>query len=33
MARHEYTNAFSTDAWRDVIRSSFASPDHESDPK
>jgi hypothetical protein len=27
IARHEYTNAFGTDSWRDAIRSSFADPD------
>jgi hypothetical protein len=39
LAQDEYINAFDTDAWRDVIRSSFApptpaprSPDLESEP-
>jgi hypothetical protein len=29
IARHEYTNAFGTDSWRDAIRASFADPDPE----
>jgi hypothetical protein len=31
IACHEYTNAFGTDSWRQVIRASFADPDPEPD--
>jgi hypothetical protein len=33
LAEDEYINAFDTDAWRDVIRASFAPPDPEPDSK
>jgi len=32
IACHEYTNAFGTDSWRQVIRASFAEPEPDEEP-